>query len=58
MFVRQDFTYESLQLSDRLRSQEAARRFQQLEAVREQRRQRRSAQRPSQRRWYVVRRTA
>jgi hypothetical protein len=29
-----------------------------LEAVREQRRQRRSAQRPSQRRWYVVRRTA
>jgi hypothetical protein len=58
MFVRQDFSYETLRLSDRLRSQEAARRFQQLEAVREQRRQRRSTQRPTPRHWYLVRRTA
>ena len=58
MFVRQDFTYESLRLSERTRSQEAAQRFQLMEALREQRRQRRSLQRPVPRRGFAVRRTA
>jgi hypothetical protein len=59
MFDRHDFIYDTLRVSDRDRSRQAAERFQLTEAVREQRRQQRAIPRPVRRpRWYAVRRTA